>query len=228
MNLIGSPQDDTLQAIASLLRPDSSNGPRSGPDGKLDLAAAGFHALKGLRQVRQADFFGDKVMRGNVSTTNGFERFAEKARRVMKRGDELDFRVVEGSRLDFDVRARRQAAKEIDGSSPAHHGESHVPRGGITGCFDDGIRAALIFGESAHGGYDVGDLGNVDSGDGPEPRGQIERRSAPSEGDDANATAPKHPHKSEADGTTADDDCGIADANFHFVDAAENASEWLG
>src|SRR5262249_19493861 len=70
--------------------------PKLGPDGELDFAAARFHALEGLRQVRQTNFFGDKVVRGNVSAANRFQRFAEKAGRVMERGDELDFRIVNG------------------------------------------------------------------------------------------------------------------------------------
>jgi len=82
-----------------------------GPDGKLDFAAAGLHALEGLRQVRQTNFFSDKVVRGNISAANGFERFAEKARRVVKRGDELDFGIVNGGRLDFNMRSRGQAAE---------------------------------------------------------------------------------------------------------------------
>ena len=73
----------------------AENGPlqKAGPtttsailraDGDFDFAAAGFHAFEGLRQIVQADLFGDEIMGGNIAALDGFKRFANEARRVME------------------------------------------------------------------------------------------------------------------------------------------------
>src|SRR5260370_19113729 len=126
------------------------------PDSELDFAAARLHALEGLREIGEADFFGDKIVSGNIAAANGFESFAEKAGRVVKGGDELKFGGVNGGRIDFDTRAGRQAAEEIHYAASTHHGKRLPPGGGISGGFDDRIRPALVFGKSFdrsdHGG----------------------------------------------------------------------------
>ena len=57
---------------------------KSWADGQLDFATTCFHALEGLREIGQADFFGDKVLRGDVTTAYRFERFANEARGVVE------------------------------------------------------------------------------------------------------------------------------------------------
>ncbi len=78
------------------------------PDGQLDLAAARLHALEGLRQIFEANFLGDEIVGGNVAAPNGFERFANESRSVVKRRNQFDFRIVNCRRLDFHVRAAGQ------------------------------------------------------------------------------------------------------------------------
>ena len=62
----------------------------------------------------EADFFGDEVVGQDIAAPDGFEGFADEAGGVVKRGDDLDFGVVDFGRLDFDECACREAAEEID------------------------------------------------------------------------------------------------------------------
>src|SRR5271163_2492148 len=96
-------------------------------DGQLNFAAAAFHALEGLRQVGQANFFGDKIVSHDVAAANGFERFANETRRVMKRRDQLDLGIVNGGGVNRDARARREAAEEVDYAAAANHCKSLLP-----------------------------------------------------------------------------------------------------
>src|SRR5690242_21142271 len=122
-----SPECSIRREIPHWSRKDE-RAPRTrklGPDGELDFAAAGLHALEGLRQVRQTNFLGDKVVRGNVATANGLEGLAEEPRRVVKGGNELDFGIVDGGRLDFEMRAGGQATEEIHRTAAAHQRKRH-------------------------------------------------------------------------------------------------------
>src|SRR5215813_1621528 len=74
---------------------------RSRANGELDFAAAGFHTLEGLRKLIEANFFSDEVVGENVAAANRFQSFADEARRVMKRGNDLDLGIVNFGRLDF-------------------------------------------------------------------------------------------------------------------------------
>src|SRR5260370_12680849 len=102
------------------------------PDSELDFAAARLHALEGSREIGQADFFGDKIVSGNVAAADGFESFAEKAGRMMEGRDELKFGVVNSGRLAFNLRAGGQAAEEIDYAPPTHPSTRLLPRAEIS------------------------------------------------------------------------------------------------
>src|ERR1700722_20910090 len=98
-------------------------------NGELDFAAAGFHALEGLRELVETDFFGNEVVGENVAAPNRFERFANEARRVMERRNNLDLGIVNFGRLDFDELAGGQAAEEIHHAATAKHRERLFPGG---------------------------------------------------------------------------------------------------
>src|SRR5260370_6141868 len=149
------------------------------PDSELDFAAARLHALEGSREIGQADFFGDKIVSGNVAAADGFESFAEKAGRMMEGRDELKFGVVNSGRLDFNVRARGQAAEEIHYAASTHHGKRLLPGSRISGGFDDRIRTALIFVQGLDGSADAGRFRNVNLGDRAKPPRDIEPRRPP-------------------------------------------------
>src|SRR6267378_6636672 len=102
-----------------------------------DIAAARLHAFESLRQVRETNFLGDEVVRGDIAAADGFERFADKARGMVERGNQLEFRIMDGGRLNFHARGGGQAAEEIHDTTAAHHGESLFPRSGISRCFHD-------------------------------------------------------------------------------------------
>src|SRR5260370_12954086 len=112
------------------------------PDSEMDFAAARFHGLEGWREIGQGDFFGDKIVSGNVAAADGFESFAEKAGRMMEGRDELKFGVVNSGRLDFNVRAGGQAAEEIHYAASPHHGKRVLPGGGSSGGFADPLADA--------------------------------------------------------------------------------------
>src|ERR1700761_3870068 len=119
---------------------------RSRANGELDFAAAGFHALEGLRELIEANLFGDEIVGEDVAAANGFERFADEARRVVERRNNFDFGVVDLCGLDFDELASGKATEEIDHTTATNHRESLLPGGGIAGSFDDGVRTTAIFG----------------------------------------------------------------------------------
>src|SRR6267143_4558414 len=79
-------------------------------DGELDFAAARFHFFEGVREIREPNLFGDEVVGEDISTANGFHRFANKPRGVMEGRDELDFGIMNRSRLDLHARVGGQAA----------------------------------------------------------------------------------------------------------------------
>src|SRR5712675_2721481 len=106
-------------------------------NGELDFAAARFHFFEGVREVRQANLFGYEVVGQDIAAANGFESFANEARRVMERGDELDLRIVNGGRLDFHARSGGQATKEIHHAATADHGQGLLPSGRIAGGLND-------------------------------------------------------------------------------------------
>src|ERR1700743_3993805 len=86
---------------------------RSRANGELDFAATGFHALEGLRQLIEANLFGDDIVGEGVAPANRFQRFADEAGRVMERRNNLNLRIVNFGRLDFDELTGRQGAEEI-------------------------------------------------------------------------------------------------------------------
>jgi hypothetical protein len=116
------------------------------PDGQLDLAAARLHAFEGLRQIRQADFLGHEIVRGDVTAANCFERIANESRGMMKGRNQFNFRIVNFRGLYFDLRATGQAAEEIYYSAAPDHGQGLLPGDRITGGFHDGIGTALVLG----------------------------------------------------------------------------------
>jgi len=122
---------------------------------ELDFAAARFHFFEGVREIREANLFGYKVVSEDIAAANGFERFANETRRVMERGDELDLRIMDGGGLDFHARAGRQTAKEVHNAAASDHGQRLLPGGGIAGGLDHGIGAALVFGQISDGGNDI-------------------------------------------------------------------------
>src|SRR5258708_6363260 len=65
----------------------------SRPDGQLDFAAARLHPFESLRQVREPNFLGDEVVRGDITAADGLESFADKPRRMVERGNQLEFRI---------------------------------------------------------------------------------------------------------------------------------------
>ena len=84
---------------------------------------------------------------------------------------------MDGGRLDFHLSAAGQAAEEIDDSAAAHHGQRLFPGDGAAGGFDDGVGAALIFGEFFHSGDEVSGFVDVDGGGGAEAFGYFQRSS---------------------------------------------------
>ncbi len=145
-----------------------------------------------MRELIEANLFGDKVVGEDVAAANGFERFADEARRVMERRNNFDFGVVNFGRLDFDELAGGQAAEEIHDATATNHRKSLLPGGGIAGGFDDSVGTAAIFGEIFDGGDEIGNFVDVDRGAGAEAAREFERSSAAGKRDDAEAAARKH------------------------------------
>src|SRR6202451_868689 len=104
-------------------------------NGELDFAAARFHALEGLRKLIEANLFGNEVVGENVATTNRFERFADEARRVMERRNNLDLGIVNLGWLDFDELAGGPGTEEIHHAATANHRERLFPGGGVGGVY---------------------------------------------------------------------------------------------
>src|SRR5579859_3555088 len=92
----------------------AANGKQiSRPDGQLNFAAAALHAFERLRQFVQGNFFADEILAKNVAATDSLESFANEARRVVERRNQLDLGIVYGRGVDGNVRAGGQAAEEI-------------------------------------------------------------------------------------------------------------------
>ena len=73
----------------------------------------------------------------------------------------------------------------------------------------------------------IGNFVDVDRGAGAEAAREFERSSAAGKRDHAKAAARQHADVFQSDGAAADDDGGIAGADFHLMNAAQHAGERL-
>jgi len=69
-------------------------------DRRFQLAVAVLHLLEHLRQLLQRDFAGDEIAGADFAARHRVERLADKPRRVVKRGFDRDFRVVQRGRVE--------------------------------------------------------------------------------------------------------------------------------
>src|SRR6476646_6342783 len=104
-------------------------------------------------------------MSHNVAAADGFKGLANEPRGVMKGRNEFNLRVVDGGWIDGYVRSRWQATEEIHDAATPNHSQRLLPRRGIPGGFDDGIRPAPVIGQGPHRRDDLGCFRYVDRGD---------------------------------------------------------------
>ena len=91
----------------------------------------------------------DKVAGANIAARDGFQRLANKARRVVEGGLDGDLRIVQGRGIEMHLRAPRAAAKEIHRAAAADHLQRPFPGARRADGFDHGIGAAAALGQPA-------------------------------------------------------------------------------
>src|SRR5260370_29555923 len=115
----------------------------AGDEWGLDVSVAIHHVFQYLLQARERGFAGDVIGRADFLFGNQGKGFAHAIGRVMERGLQSDFRVVQAVGIELNLAAFGAAAEEIDGATFADHFCGPSPSFGTSDGFNDYVGATV-------------------------------------------------------------------------------------
>ena len=205
----------------------TNNSSVSWDDGRLDIASTVQHVAEDLLQARQGRLTGDVVGRTDLLGGNQSEGPADGFRRMVERGFQGDFGVVQAIRLELHLGSAGASAEEVDGSALADHVDSPLPGFRLAYGFNNDIAAALLRGERADGIHNVRRLGSLNDFVGAHLAGSFDLSIAFHDRDNVAADGPGDLNEHQPDRPAAEDGDRVADLNSRFVQAAKHACEGL-
>ena len=116
----------------------------AGNDGGFDVASAVQHVAQHLLQAGERSFAGDVVRGANFFGCDQSEGAAHGFRRVMKRGFQRDFGIVQAVGIELHFGSAGAPAEEVYGAAFANHLDGPLPRFRTAYGLDNHIAAAFL------------------------------------------------------------------------------------
>ena len=116
----------------------------AGDDCGFDVAAAVQHVTQNLLQAGKRSLPRDVVGGADFFGRDQSEGPANRFRRVVERGFQGDFGLVQAIGLELHSCSTGAAAEEVDGAAFADHVDRPLPRFRLAYCFDDHVATALL------------------------------------------------------------------------------------
>ncbi len=123
----------------------------AGDDCGFDVAAAVQHVTQNLLQARQRRLPGNVVGGTNLLGRDQSEGPANRFRRVVERGFQSDFGIVQAIGFELHFCSTGAAAEEVHGAAFADHVDGPLPRFRLADGFDDHVATALLGRKRADG-----------------------------------------------------------------------------
>src|SRR5260370_184101 len=199
----------------------------AGDEWGLDVSVAIHHVFQYLLQARERGFAGDVIGRADFLFGNQGKGFAHAIGRVMERGLQSDFRVVQAVGIELNLAAFGAAAEEIDGATFADHFCGPSPSFGTSDGFNDYVGATVSGRQRAYRLNGILYRSDVHDIMSPHAAGGLDLGLALDYGDHVASDGLCDVNKHQANGAAANYGYRVADFSARFVKSAQHAGHPL-